>query len=164
MIAPPRPIEDHMWKRQDSETASLTSPADEAPVPNATSVTPPPRNAVAAATSSSGSATLGRSVVITGQVSGGEDLTIDGRVDGTIESRQHTVVIGQQATVKAQIFAKNVTVLGKVVGNITAGSKIEIREQGSVEGDLVSPSVAIAEGATFRGAIDMTQEKAESAA
>ena len=102
--------------------------------------------------------------MITGQVSGGEDLTIDGRVEGTIESRQHTVVIGQQATVKAQIFAKNVTVLGKVVGNITAGSKIEIREQGSVEGDLVSPSVAIAEGATFRGAIDMTQEKAESAA
>ena len=153
-----------MWNRQDSETANRTSRADEEPVSNPTSAAPPSQNAVPAPRSSPGSATLGRSVVISGQVSGGEDLTIDGRVEGTIESRQHTVVIGQQATVKAQIFAKNVIVLGKVVGNVTAGSKIEIREEGSVEGDLTSPSVAIAEGATFRGAIDMTREKAESAA
>ena len=110
------------------------------------------------------SARLGESVVITGEISGSEDLTIEGRVDGTVESRKHTVVIGHQATVKAQIFAKEVVVLGKVVGNISATSKVEIRENGTVEGDLVSPSVAIAEGATFRGSIDMTRDSAENAA
>ena len=109
------------------------------------------------------SARLGESVVITGEISGSEDLTIEGRVDGTVESRKHTVVIGHQATVKAQIFAKEVVVLGKVIGNVTATSKVEIRENGTVEGDLVSPSVAIAEGATFRGSIDMTRDSAEHA-
>ena len=62
----------------------------------------------------SDSARIGQSVVITGEITGSEDLTIEGRVDGTIESRQHTVVIGQQATVKAQIFAKEVVIVGKV--------------------------------------------------
>jgi len=89
---------------------------------------------------------------------------IEGRVEGTIESKQHAVVIGQQAAVKAQILAKDVVVLGKVVGDITASTKIEIRPQGRVEGDLVAPAVAIAEGATFRGSIDMSQQSAESAA
>ena len=85
-------------------------------------------------------------------------------MDGTIELRQHSVVIGQQATVNAQIFAQDVVVLGKVFGDITASIKIEIGAQGSVEGDLVAPAVAIAEGATFRGSIDMSRESAESAA
>ena len=113
---------------------------------------------------SSDAARIGQSVVITGEITGSEDLTIEGRVDGTIESRQHTVVIGQQATVKAQIFAKEVVVVGKVIGNITASAKIEIRENGAVEGDLASPTVAIAEGSTFRGSIDMSRQSAENAA
>jgi cytoskeletal protein CcmA (bactofilin family) len=116
------------------------------------------------APSTNGSDRLGQSVVITGEITGNEDLTIEGRVDGTVESRQHTVVIGHQANVKSHIFAKEVVVLGKVIGNITATTKVEIRENGTVEGDLTSPSVAIAEGATFRGSIDMTRNTAESAA
>ena len=106
-----------------------------------------------------GSARIGQSVVITGEITGSEDLTIEGRVDGTVESRQHTVVIGQQAMVKAQVFAKEVIVFGQVVGNITATGKIELRENGTVEGNLASPTLAIAEGATFRGSIDMTRQK-----
>ena len=85
-------------------------------------------------------------------------------MEGTIESKQHTVTIGANATAKAQITAKDVVVLGKVDGNITATAKVEIRPDGTVEGDIVSPTVAIAEGAIFRGSIDMSGSAAESAA
>lgn len=151
-----------MWKRNESSESQEPTAAPPRQAPEARA----PQEPIAAKPSSPArpSARLGESVVITGEISGSEDLTIEGRVDGTVESRKHTVVIGHQATVKAQIFAKEVVVLGKVIGNVSATSKVEIRENGTVEGDLVSPSVAIAEGATFRGSIDMTRDSAENAA
>ena len=134
-------------------------------MPQTSSFSAPPAPAPTTSNPLAGSARIGQSVVITGEITGSEDLTIEGRVDGTVESRQHTIVIGQQAMVKAQVLAKEVIVLGQVVGNITATGKIELRENGTVEGDLTSPTVAIAEGATFRGSIDMTRQKsAENAA
>ena len=150
-----------MWKRNKSSKSPKPTPTTGDTCETRVSqelVSPTP------APSTNGSARLGQSVVITGESTESEDLTIEGRVDGTVESRQHTVVIGHQATVKAQVFAKEVVVLGKVIGNITATTKVEIRENGTVEGDLTSPSVAIAEGATFRGSIDMTRNTAENAA
>ena len=85
-------------------------------------------------------------------------------VNGSIESKQHTVVVGHHAKIKATIFAKQIVVFGKVVGNVTATDKIDVREEGTVEGDLASPTVSIAEGAVFRGSIDMSRQSAESAA
>lgn len=98
---------------------------------------------------------IGKSVVIKGELNGSEDLVIEGQVEGKIELRQNILTIGSNGRIKAQIFAKQVIVQGEVVGNMTASEKIDIRENGSVEGDIVSPKVAIAEGAHFRGSIDM---------
>ena len=101
---------------------------------------------------------IGKSVVIKGELNGSEDLTIEGHVEGTIELREHVLTIGPNGRIKAQVFAKSVIVLGEVNGNVTASEKVDIREKGSVDGDIVSPRVAIAEGAHFRGSVDMQRK------
>ncbi len=98
---------------------------------------------------------IGKSVVIKGELSGSEDLTIEGQVEGEIQLKQHVLTVGPHGRIRAQIFAKVVVVLGEVVGNIKASDKVAIRDTGAVEGDIVAPKVAIAEGARFRGKIDM---------
>ncbi len=103
---------------------------------------------------------IGKSVVIKGELNGSEDLTVEGYVDGTIELKEHVLTIGPHGRIKAEIFAKAVVVLGKVNGNVTASEKVDIRDNGSIEGNIVAPRVAIAEGAHFRGSVDM-QRKAE---
>jgi len=94
-------------------------------------------------------------VVIKGELSGSEDLTIEGQVEGTIQLREHVLTIGPNGKIRAQVFAKAVVVLGEVTGNVTATDKVDIRDAGSVNGDIVAPRVAIAEGAHFRGSVDM---------
>ncbi|MDA1184398.1 MAG: polymer-forming cytoskeletal protein [Acidobacteria bacterium] len=104
---------------------------------------------------------VGKSVVIKGELNGSEDLTIEGQVEGKIELKDHVLTIGSNGKINAQVFAKALIVLGEVNGNISASDKVEIRDGGSVDGDIVSPRVAIAEGAHFRGSVDM-QRKGES--
>jgi len=94
-------------------------------------------------------------VVVKGALSASEDLTIEGLVEGTIELRQNVLTIGPNGKIMAKILAKAVVVQGHVHGNITAIEKIDIRDSGSVDGDLVAPRVAISDGAHFRGGIDM---------
>ena len=106
---------------------------------------------------------IGKSVVIKGELNGSEDLTIEGQVEGTIQLREHVLTIGPNGRIKAQVFAKAVIVLGEVTGNVTASDKVDIRDNGSVDGDIVAPRVAIAEGAHFRGSVDM-QRKAGAGA
>ena len=101
---------------------------------------------------------VGKTVVLHGELISNEDLTIEGQVEGKIELRQHVLTIGVHGKVKSEILAKSVVVLGKVDGNIIATDKVDIRNAGSVDGDIVSPRVAIAEGAHFRGSIDMQRE------
>ncbi|MBI4263965.1 MAG: polymer-forming cytoskeletal protein [Acidobacteria bacterium] len=103
---------------------------------------------------------IGKSVVIKGELNGSEDLTIEGHVEGKIELKDHVLTIGPNGKIKAQVFAKSVIVLGEVNGNVTATEKVDIRDGGSVDGDLVSPKVAIAEGAHFRGSVDMQRRTA----
>jgi cytoskeletal protein CcmA (bactofilin family) len=98
---------------------------------------------------------IGKAVVIKGELSGSEDLTVDGQVDGQIELKQSVLTIGQNGRIRAEILAKGVVVLGEVVGNIKASDMVSIRDTGAVEGDIISPRIAIAEGARFRGKIDM---------
>jgi cytoskeletal protein CcmA (bactofilin family) len=102
--------------------------------------------------------TIGKSVVIKGELNGSEDLTIEGHVEGTIQLRDHALTIGANGRIKAQVFAKSVIVLGEVTGNVTASDKVDIRDGGSVDGDIISPRVAIAEGAHFRGSVDMQRK------
>ena len=98
---------------------------------------------------------IGKSVVIKGELSGSEDLTIEGHVEGRIDLKDNVLTIGPNGKIKAEIFAKAVVVLGEVTGNVTASEKVDIRDNGSVDGDIASPRVAIAEGAHFRGSVDM---------
>jgi len=103
---------------------------------------------------------IGKSVVIKGELNGSEDLTIEGHVEGTIQLKDHILTIGPNGRIKAQVFAKAVIVLGEVTGNVTASDKVDIRDNGSVDGDIISPRVAIAEGAHFRGSVDMQRKGA----
>ncbi len=107
---------------------------------------------------------IGKSVVIKGELNGSEDLTIEGQVEGKIELRQNVLTIGPNGKIKAQVFAKAVIVLGEVHGNVTATEKVDIRDNGSVDGDITAPRVAIAEGAHFRGSVDMQRSAPRPAA
>ena len=98
---------------------------------------------------------IGKSVFIKGELTGDEDLTIEGRVEGRIELKDHNLVIGPNGKINAEINAKNVTIIGSVVGNIAATEMIEIRASGSVIGDIKAPRVSIADGAHLKGSVDM---------
>jgi cytoskeletal protein CcmA (bactofilin family) len=107
---------------------------------------------------------IGKSVIIKGELSGSEDLTIEGQVEGKIELKENVLTIGANGKIRAQVFAKALIVQGEVSGNITATEKVEIRDGGSVDGDIVSPRVAIADGAHFRGSVDMQRKGGAQAA
>jgi cytoskeletal protein CcmA (bactofilin family) len=97
---------------------------------------------------------VGKSVIFKGELISSEDMIIDGRVEGTIEVHDHALTIGPAAQIHADIDARSVTVRGAVTGTIKAASLVEVRETGSIEGDIISPHVSVAEGAVVRGRID----------
>jgi cytoskeletal protein CcmA (bactofilin family) len=96
---------------------------------------------------------VGKSVIFKGDLVSSEDLAIDGRVEGTIDVRGHILTVGPDADIRATIQAGTVTIHGAVNGTITADHKVEIRPTGSVEGDILSPRLAMADGATLRGRV-----------
>jgi cytoskeletal protein CcmA (bactofilin family) len=100
-------------------------------------------------------ANIGKSITIKGEVTGDEDLVVEGRVEGRFDLKNHHLTIGTNGDVKAEVAAKAVTVIGRVTGNITATERIEIRETGRVDGDLVAPRLLVQEGAQVNGAITM---------
>ena len=98
---------------------------------------------------------IGRSIRIKGWVTGSEDLTVDGQVEGQVELTDYTFAVGPHAVVQADIVAKNVVILGSVTGKVTAHDKVEIRAGGSLEGDIVATRIAIHDGARFSGSVEM---------
>lgn len=104
-------------------------------------------------------ASIGKSIVINGELSGGEDLTIEGTVEGKIELRDHVLTVGSNGRIKAEVAAKSIVVFGQVVGNLTASEKVDIKEKGSVEGDVKAPRLAIADGSHFRGSVEMPRRE-----
>lgn len=139
-----------MWKRDESvKPANPPSPAPAAPAAP-THQAHDVRHQI-----ERDKVNIGKSVVIKGELSGSEDLTIEGNVEGRIDLRENVLTIGPNGKIKAEVFAKIVVVLGEVSGNVTASEKVDIRDNGSVDGDIASPRVAIAEGAHFRGSVDM---------
>ncbi|MBI3934019.1 MAG: polymer-forming cytoskeletal protein [Acidobacteria bacterium] len=98
---------------------------------------------------------IGKSVVIRGELSGSEDLYIDGQVEGTIELREHHLTVGPNGRVQANVNAKEVVIQGSVKGNVRAIDRVEIRKSGSLTGDLVAARVVIEDGAFFKGSIDI---------
>ena len=152
-----------MWKRDEAVRPASGQPAaPQAPQAPAAAGAPAPR-AEASQNRERDIVNIGKSVVIKGELNGSEDLTIEGQVEGKIELRQNVLTIGPNGRIKAQVFAKSVVVLGEVTGNVTASEKVDIRDNGSVDGDIAAPRVAIAEGAHFRGSIDMQKAGGKSA-
>ena len=143
-----------MWKRDES----VKPAAPPAPAPAAAPSAPVSAAPVASeprVNLGRDMVNIGKSVVIKGELSGSEDLTIEGHVEGKIDLKGNVLTIGPNGKIKAEVFAKAVVVLGEVTGNVTASEKVDIRDNGSVDGDIASPRVAIAEGAHFRGSVDM---------
>ena len=139
------------------------STATTAPVSMVTASEPPP--AVRPVTSTtSDQATIGKSLVIKGEVTGSESLYIDGRVEGSINLSGNRVTIGRNGVVAANISAREIVVLGKVRGNLTASDRVDIRSDGSLTGDVVAARISIEDGAFFKGGIDIRKAGAGTGA
>jgi cytoskeletal protein CcmA (bactofilin family) len=136
-----------MWNREESRSASGN--ADQLMVVPA----PPDRRP----SDAKGMlvANVGSSVFVKGELTGSEDVTVDGRVEGRIDLPDHALTIGPNGRIKADIVAKVLTVFGLVVGGIRARDKVDIRRGGSLEGDLACARLAIQDGAHFCGKVDM---------
>ena len=118
-------------------------------------------------------ANIGKSISIKGDVEGDEDTVIEGRVEGRVTLKNHHLTIGPNGDVQGEVSGQQVTIVGKVAGNVVASDRIEVRETGHIQGDLISPRLSVAEGAVINGAVTMKpaaaapikkQEKAAAAA
>ena len=107
---------------------------------------------------------IGKSVIIKGELNGSETSWSKGvSKKRTIQLRDHVLTIGPNGNITAQVFAKSVIVLGTIKGDITASDKVELRDGGAVDGNIVSPRVAISDGAHFRGSVDMQKRATKPA-
>jgi cytoskeletal protein CcmA (bactofilin family) len=126
-------------------TPSFTPTAEPAPASA-------PRNATV---NSQDQATIGKSLVIKGEVTGSESLYIDGRVEGSINLPGNRVTVGRNGVVNANITAREIVVTGKVRGNLAASDRVDIRNEGSLTGDVIAQRISIEDGAFFKGGIDI---------
>lgn len=100
-------------------------------------------------------ATIGRSVVIKGEVTGSESLYIDGRIEGSITFKDHRVTVGRNGVVQANISAREVVIMGKVTGNVDCTDRVDIRSEGTLNGDVVSARISVEDGAMLRGSVQL---------
>ena len=146
-----------MWKPNQSGTSSQspsTEPVRPAVPPTPTFEAPGPRTPNAAAPAAD-QATIGKSLVVKGEVTGSESLYIDGKVDGSVNLPGNRVTVGRNGQVTANITAREIVVLGKVRGNVNASDRVDIRSEGSLSGDVVAQRISIEDGAFFKGGIDI---------
>ena len=145
-----------MWKPTTQTPTSPNQPERPAstPTPSTPASEPMAPRPVAAATTAD-QATIGKSLVIKGEVTGSESLYIDGRVEGSINLAGNRVTVGRNGVVSANINAREIVVLGKVRGNLTASDRVDIRSDGSLTGDVVAARISIEDGAFFKGGIDI---------
>jgi len=148
-----------MWKptNQPQTPARPGEPERPAiPTPSAPTMTAPePAAPRPVTTTTADQATIGKSLVIKGEVTGSESLYIDGRVEGSINLSGNRVTIGRNGVVAANINAREIVVLGKVRGNLTASDRVDIRSDGSLTGDVIAARISIEDGAFFKGGIDI---------
>jgi cytoskeletal protein CcmA (bactofilin family) len=153
-----------MWKPTNTPgTMAKPNQESEKPVMNnpsttATTATPEPLPASAprnALMNTQEQASIGKSLVIKGEVTGSESLYIDGRVEGSINLPGNRVTVGRNGVVAANINAREIVVIGKVRGNLTAADRVDIRNEGSLTGDVIAQRISIEDGAFFKGGIDI---------
>ena len=142
-----------MWKKPDLESKDV--PAQPAkPVSSASAPEKVNRGQAAI---------IGPSITINGDVTGDEDLVIQGKIDGVIKLKQNNVTVGQQGVVNANISANVITIEGESRGDLHGDEKVIIRKTGNVEGNIEAPRVVLEDGAIFKGSIDMNKKQAASA-
>jgi cytoskeletal protein CcmA (bactofilin family) len=150
-----------IWK--PSQTGSInTNPTPEPPraVPP-----PPPVEAPARPQAVTGEqATISKGLFIKGEISGSESLYIDGKVEGSLNLPGNRVTVGRNGQVAANIVAREIVVLGKVKGNVTATDRVDIRAEGSLNGDVAAARISIEDGAFFKGGIDIRKPDSKAAA
>jgi len=139
-----------MWKKEDEQTAQPR--AEDAPRVSSPGPT----------TQGAGRATIGPSITIRGEVTGSEDLLIHGKIDGSVTLDEHSVGVGREGRVNADIIGRLITIEGHVEGDLTAQEQIVLRGSAQVKGDIKAPRVVLEDGATFRGLVDMGTAKAKS--
>jgi cytoskeletal protein CcmA (bactofilin family) len=144
-------------KREDRDQPK---PATQAPAPSASAADRPQTHR-----EECNMANIGKSISIRGDLTGNEDMVIEGQVEGKVDLPNNQLTVGADGKVKAEIHAKSVVVVGRVDGNIFGLERIEIQATGRVEGDVTAPKLVVAEGAQLNGAIKMSQQgnRAESA-
>jgi cytoskeletal protein CcmA (bactofilin family) len=148
-----------MWK-PNQPGANPTNPSEplrpQTPSPVTSTEPVPQRPSPSSSTSTtSEQATIGKSLTIKGEITGSEMLYIDGHVEGSVSLPGNRVVVGRNGNVAANISAREVVVLGKVNGNINATDRVDIRNEGSLTGDVVAQRISIEDGAYFKGGIDI---------
>ena len=143
----------------------MLQPNDKFATPAGSAPTPAfgPTSATKTFTTSPEQATIGRSIVIKGEVSGAETLYVDGRIEGTINMPESRVTVGRNGVIIATISAREVVVMGKIEGDLIVGDRVDIRSDGSVTGDIHAQRLTIEEGAFLKGGIDLAKgEKKDS--
>ncbi|MEN8212940.1 MAG: polymer-forming cytoskeletal protein [Pseudomonadota bacterium] len=106
--------------------------------------------------------TIGSSINIKGELSGGNDLIIQGKVEGTIKLQNNSVSVGEQGHIQADVFAKSITVQGELYGDLHGTEKVTISRSGRVKGNIIAPRVVLEDGASFKGSIDMENKPVAS--
>jgi cytoskeletal protein CcmA (bactofilin family) len=142
------------WKKSDVYEPAPQTPMQPPPQPSAPRSQPPLNRE---------RALIGPSIEIEGNLSGGEDLLVEGRVEGKIELPQYSVTIGAGGRIKADIHGRSIIVMGEVDGNLYGSEQIVLRQSSKVTGNLVAPRVSLEDGANFRGSVDMTSKPAAPA-
>jgi cytoskeletal protein CcmA (bactofilin family) len=155
-----------MWKRNDEKPVAPAAPQPATP---SVTTTPTMREVRPMEMPKTGEnykadvAHIGKSVLIKGELSGSEDLYLDGEVEGNIELRDHSLTVGPNGRVRANIHARDIVVHGKVDGNVQGTERVELKRSAVLTGDIATQRISIEDGAFFKGAIDIKKEgKAES--
>ena len=154
-----------MWNKSQSEvpgtsTPSSSSPSQENRVPGVPSSSPSVVRSTAPAVRNL--AVLGSTLTIKGEISGDEDLQIDGKVEGPVSLRNHRLTVGRGAQLSSEINAREVVVYGRAVGNIRVRDRVEIKKDGEVIGDITTARISIEDGAYFKGRIEIERAKSSS--
>ena len=153
-----------MWNRKKDDEYP-PKPANVPPAPSPaqsakeqTMSSTPMRN-YEAVPGSGGSATIGKAVMVKGQIFSREDLIIDGEIEGTVEAQEHRVTVGPNGKVHSAVKAREIVVLGSIHGNVEAADKIDIRKDARLIGDIKTARIVIEDGAYFKGSIDITKSE-----
>jgi cytoskeletal protein CcmA (bactofilin family) len=157
-----------MWKPNQPGSSTPPTPEPQRPITPPTSSFDSSAASAArpvgatAATPAGEQATIGKSLIVKGELSGSESLYIDGKVEGAINLPGNRVTIGRNGQVAANILAREIVVLGKVRGNCQASDRVDIRSEGSLTGDVIAARISIEDGAFFKGGIDIRKAGAET--